>query len=422
MRSFPGAPGPRARAATVVAVLACGLATVPTVSPAHADWRDTLRETRQRIEAARSGIEDASRRARQAAARLGDARARLSTAQSRLADLEGRVAEAEARSEQLRTDLARSRQTLLRSRAALAAARAEVEATRERAADAITALYQGAGDPGLRTLSSFLTAGSLEEVAAEQRAESLIVDGQAADYDAVREARARLAALEAEVEETTATIAEKKDEAEGLVSRLRTLRAGAQAARDLVAGTVAETRTAQRRAESAREADRIELAELRQQEAQVQAKIDEAARRAAAAGTGYTGSTGSLLSPPASGPVTSGFGNRVHPIYGYYGMHDGTDFGVACGQPLRAAAAGTVISVYSSAVYGNRLYLSVGTVNGHNVTVVYNHASSYTYGVGARVAEGATLGYVGNTGWSTGCHLHFSVLEDGRAVDPMGYL
>ena len=213
MRSFPGAPGRRARASLVVAALACGLATVPATPPAHADWRDTLRETRQRIEAARSGIEDASRRARQAAARLGDARYRLTIAQSRLADLEQRVGAAEARSEQLRADLARSRSTLVRSRAALAAARAEMEATRERAADAITSIYQGAGDPGLRTFSSFLTAGSLEEVAAEQRAEVLIVDGQAADYDAVREARARLAAMEAEVEKTTETIAAKKAEA-----------------------------------------------------------------------------------------------------------------------------------------------------------------------------------------------------------------
>jgi murein DD-endopeptidase MepM/ murein hydrolase activator NlpD len=112
----------------------------------------------------------------------------------------------------------------------------------------------------------------------------------------------------------------------------------------------------------------------------------------------------------------------MHPIYHYWGLHDGTDFHAPCGTHLRAAGAGHVISEVWSDVYGHRLYLDLGRVNGKNMTVVYNHASSYRVGTGARVSRGETLGYAGTTGWSTGCHLHFTVLLDGNPVDPMHYM
>ncbi|MDP2774586.1 MAG: M23 family peptidase, partial [Nocardioides sp.] len=67
-----------------------------------------------------------------------------------------------------------------------------------------------------------------------------------------------------------------------------------------------------------------------------------AAERAARTGKrGYTGNTGGIFAMPVNGYVTSPFGYRTHPIYGYYGLHDGTDFGVGCGQSLFAVAGGT---------------------------------------------------------------------------------
>ena len=87
-----------------------------------------------------------------------------------------------------------------------------------------------------------------------------------------------------------------------------------------------------------------------------------------------------------------------------------------------AGAAGTVTSTYYDEVYGNRLYLSIGTVNGANLTLVYNHMSGYKVSNGARVGRGDVVGYVGTTGWSTGCHMHFTVLRNGNPVDPMQYL
>jgi murein DD-endopeptidase MepM/ murein hydrolase activator NlpD len=122
------------------------------------------------------------------------------------------------------------------------------------------------------------------------------------------------------------------------------------------------------------------------------------------------------------GAVTSSFGYRRHPIYGYWGLHDGTDFSAPCGTANIAVRSGTVISRYWSDVYGNRLYLDLGQVNGKNMTVIYNHLSSYRVGNGQRVARGDVIGYSGTTGWSTACHLHFTVMLNGTPVNPMNYL
>jgi murein DD-endopeptidase MepM/ murein hydrolase activator NlpD len=169
------------------------------------------------------------------------------------------------------------------------------------------------------------------------------------------------------------------------------------------------------------------LEKLKQEEARIKKKILAAiaaaeAAAAAAGSDGFQGESDGFLDYPVSGRLTSPFGYRTHPIYGYYGLHDGTDFGAGCGSSLGAVADGTVVSAYYSSVYGNRLYLSVGRVNGASLVAVYNHASSYRVGVGDKVSRGETLGYVGSTGWSTGCHLHFTILRNGDAVDPMGYL
>ena len=90
---------------------------------------------------------------------------------------------------------------------------------------------------------------------------------------------------------------------------------------------------------------------------------------------------------------------------------------------MRAAADGTVhlrVTGPTSTATGSTS--TSGKVNGHNLTVVYNHATSYRVDVGDHVTRGEIVGYVGSTGWSTGCHLHFTVLQDGTAVDPMNYL
>ena len=113
---------------------------------------------------------------------------------------------------------------------------------------------------------------------------------------------------------------------------------------------------------------------------------------------------------------------RRHPITGVYKLHDGTDFSAGCGTPIRAAAAGTIIEQYYNAGYGNRVILNNGIKRGASVVTTYNHLSRYAKGRGAHVSRGEVIGYVGSTGYSTGCHLHFMVIANGRTTNPMGWL
>ena len=109
---------------------------------------------------------------------------------------------------------------------------------------------------------------------------------------------------------------------------------------------------------------------------------------------------------------------RFHPILKYWKLHDGTDFGAGCGTPLRAPYNGRVAERYYNAGYGNRLMIDHGVVDGRFVTTGYNHAIRYTVGVGDRVSKGEVIGYVGSTGYSTGCHLHLMVWLDGNRPQP----
>ena len=89
---------------------------------------------------------------------------------------------------------------------------------------------------------------------------------------------------------------------------------------------------------------------------------------------------------------------------------------------IRAAASGVVTDRYYNGGYGNRVFISHGVIDGSSITTVYNHLSRYRAHVGERVSRGEIIGYVGTTGYSTGCHLHFMVYQDGRVVNPMKWL
>src|SRR5690606_19643166 len=122
---------------------------------------------------------------------------------------------------------------------------------------------------------------------------------------------------------------------------------------------------------------------------------------------------------PSSGPITSRYGGRIHPVLGYYKRHDGVDFGAACGAPVKAAKSGTVVAVEYHHASGNRVKID----HGNGVVTGYYHLQGFNTSVGATVAQGDTIGYVGSTGRSTGCHLHFAKMdESGNYSDPMSLL
>ncbi len=119
------------------------------------------------------------------------------------------------------------------------------------------------------------------------------------------------------------------------------------------------------------------------------------------------------LAVPANGTLTSRFGSR------WGRQHDGIDMGAAVGTPIYAADNGTVVySEYNNGGYGYMIQID----HGNGVVTCYSHCNELLVPAGTVVAKGDKIATVGNTGRSTGPHLHFEVRKDGTPVDPLSYL
>ncbi|MDQ4052952.1 MAG: peptidoglycan DD-metalloendopeptidase family protein, partial [Actinomycetota bacterium] len=314
--------------------------------------------------------------------------------------------------------LAAAEARLATARAELAAGRAAAVAQREQVTESVVDIYEQ-GDPQLLAFTALVNAESLEDLTTRSAAQEAIVSGEADMYADLKAAEARLKAQEQEVQDAAEEAEVQRRAAAVNLATTQSLVEQTRQATERVRDLVESSRQARQQAVKARARDAATLRKLREREKQIKQRILAAADQES---NTFNGATGGFLNYPVNGPVTSPFGYRRHPIYGYWGLHNGTDFGAGCGQPLFAGAQGTVVERYYDSVYGNRLFLNVGRVNGANLTLVYNHASGYKVGEGSRVGRGDVVGYVGTTGWSTGCHLHFTVLRNGNPVDPMGYM
>ena len=154
-------------------------------------------------------------------------------------------------------------------------------------------------------------------------------------------------------------------------------------------------------------------AERRKARARARAK-HKAAHHAPAKSTG--------MPWPVHGWISSRYGMRLHPVYHRWTLHDGLDLAAPCGRPVRAAAAGLVVARYYNVAYGNRVVIGHGLRHGVGLATTYNHLSRFSAYRGQRVRKGDIIGYVGSTGFSTGCHLHFMVLRGGHPVNPAPWL
>ena len=123
-----------------------------------------------------------------------------------------------------------------------------------------------------------------------------------------------------------------------------------------------------------------------------------------------------LMKTPINGArLSSAYGKRKHPILGYTKMHTGTDFAAPKGTPIMASGDGKIIKAGWCGGGGNCVKIK------HNTTyqTVYAHMSKFAKGIkkGVRVKQGQTIGYVGSTGLSTGPHLHYEVIVNGKKVN-----
>ena len=275
------------------------------------------------------------------------------------------------------------------------------------------------GGTELAGLSTVFSTQDPAQIAGGLSASSSVLNSESALLDRLTASQVLLDVQEQETAAAEAQVARRREEAASNLARKQALEAQAADAANQVAELVDVKAGARESALAVRRTDVRQMDELQAERDRITALIEEQAQvsglTVAVDGDGY-------LATPTQGWVTSGFGWRTHPIFGYRSLHDGIDIGAACGTPIVAPADGTVLSQYYSSSWGNRIIIDHGIRRGVGLATISNHLSGYAVAAGDRVERGQVVGYVGTTGWSTGCHLHFTVLQNGVAVDPASWL
>lgn len=363
---------------TVAAVAALVVPTSVAVAATSPDPdHPLLVEARRNVEEATDELA-AAREDREAAA------AALAGVDARLEEVEQSVNDAAAAVEEQRQEVAAAEQRL-------GELRDEAAALQDRIERRTVELYMNGGDDGISTV---LSSGDVRDAADR----SSFIDLVATDDNAsLEEATASRRALEGAAERfdvETARLEQMRASQEALLVEVRELRETRAAALGRAEGDVADLAAVED--DLSEDYDRV--AEL--------IATGTATRMAAAApsSAGYGW--------PTCTRMTSGFGYR------WGRLHKGIDLGGNVGDPIAAARAGTVVFAGSQGAYGNLVLVD----HGDGVVTAYAHQSQMLVSVGQSVARGELIGQVGNTGRSTGPHLHFEIRVNGAAVDPVQYL
>ncbi len=362
--------------------------------------------------------------------------------QDRLDSTEAQIGEAEEKQEVLTSEIGRLGDEISQLEGAVAVLR-----NREAAVEAELAAKQAELDRAIAELAEAqdrleVLRGRLKRSLVELR-ERLVaiyetgtpdvasVILSSSDFDDLVERTEYLQAIQSQDEAVVGRVRDLRDETRSLVGRLEVAKETIEEARNEIAAKereLARTRGALEAQEAQLVATRAERQatldgiedHLHELEGDYDAIQDEIQAQIVEAQTGYeplpagptpTPSASGLIWP-VDGILTSGFGYR------WGRMHEGIDISVPEGTPIRAAASGTVILAAYSGGYGN--YTCVD--HGGGLSTCYAHQSGYAVSSGSSVSQGDTIGYSGNTGSSTGPHLHFEVRINGAAVDPLGYL
>jgi murein DD-endopeptidase MepM/ murein hydrolase activator NlpD len=424
------------------------------------DLTDRRAEVKQAIAKTRNDLSESSHALTAAGVAVARTQAQLDVAQAKLAKTQRELVVARARDAKMAAKLKRARIELAAAKAAVKAGQAELDAQQAMAGQLVRDQYQQQSN--LLPVALLVGSKSTEDLQTRLQWSTTLFDTAQAEIDELTAIQIKLEAAKARRATLEVQIAADRREAAANLKTRQALEARAAAEKASVARLLQQRRATQRAAAQDVAADKARYAKLARERASVEQRIAAriakaraeaaaqraAARRAAAqarqaakaakragkstkahrsAARNHKSSNrssggsnaGHGFSYPVSGPITSAYGQRFHPVLRYWKLHDGTDFGAGCGAPIRAPHSGRVAERYYNSGYGNRLMIDHGYIGGNYVTTGYNHAIRYTVSVGEHVSKGEVIGYVGTTGFSTGCHLHLMVWLNGRVVNPM---
>lgn len=430
-------------AAAVTLTLTCGVASAAvadTLSDRHAALKRSIAGARAEVNQSTAALQAASDALEASMRQLDEARATLEATRAELATARALDAEVAGR-------LAHEQQELRRAQAATAKAIADVEAQQRLIAQAAREAYQGR--PELSGIVVVLGGRTPAELSQRIQWDTTIFNTTAHRMDELTVLQARQQEAERVQAAAEAAVAAEKAKAAENVARIERLEGAALAQQGDVTALVERNEQFQREAQAALAADNAEYAKLAADEASVASELGQRAAQQLASGAARDDvarlvASGVVSTNPATYPLVatgpqmmlsprglirpvnarngSPFGPRLHPILKYTRMHNGTDFGAACGTPLYAAQSGTVVKAGPQGGFGNYVVVDHGVIGGESIMTGYAHMQSIAVRAGQRVELGQSLGAVGTTGLSTGCHLHLQVYRNGTPVDPMTWV
>jgi murein DD-endopeptidase MepM/ murein hydrolase activator NlpD len=435
------------RAAVVVAV-ASALA-LPFLGPqASADELTARRaHVKQQIAKTKSELNESTKELSAAVVQVDKAQNKLDAASARLTTTRQELRVAQTKDAHMATKLQQARADLTAAVAAVVAGQARLDAQQTKAGQVVRDQYQQ--QTNLLPIALLVDPDSSEDLQTRLQWSTTLFDSAQAEIDRLTLLQRQLNAARARQAELQAKVAAARREAAANLKIKKELEGRAAADEATVAQFLRQRKASEDAAAADVAQDKARYSELTKERASVERRIASriakaaaerrAAERAAAArkraaerkanprrsharrssNHSNMSSADHGFSYPVPPRITSPFGMRFHPVLRYWKLHDGTDFGARCGKPIRAPRKGRVAERYYNAGYGKRLMIDHGYIGGRYVTTGYNHASRYTVRVGQRVRKGQVIGYVGSTGFSTGCHLHLMVWLNGRLRNPM---
>lgn len=436
-------------------------------APAGADTLDDLREKRaaaqRERDAAKSSIaeleeelEDTDAEMAAAYVRLQEIEAQLPVAQAALDEAQASLIAAQREADALAERLADTEAEGAALEVKIAESAEQAAATRSNIAELARRAYRGEGAPD--GMGMVVGAESAQEFVDKYSLSQAAMRAQTSSLTDLQQAEATSRNTEVRLEAVRDAVANLKAEADAAVVAAEEARLKAEAERKAVEELIAEQqqqlavvesrKAAQEQAKAEKEAaadaltadiqeliglTNAEKARLKAIEREKRLAAEKAAReRAASRNSEREEAAAPEPAPPASSSylayptknvyITSQYGYRLHPVLGYVRLHAGTDFRAYCGTPIYASASGTVQWAKYRAGYGNQVLINHGSVGGSNLMTSYNHLSRYGVSPGQSVKKGQLVGYSGNSGLSTACHLHFEVYVNGATVNPMSML